>query len=163
MQQICIYTIYKCVKRHCKDKITAWAMLFQQLSRTATEWQDLKYTHTTHGTLVVTTQFHTAVKSHCMHEWTLTQIIHSSVRQYLKPCAWPAQSGQTTFCCEIVLCPLPHPISDWKSRYYCSSGVTEKGSKVHWIGHKPPLSAYHHWTTRVTGPKAPQIPHEVRH
>ena len=45
----------------------------RQLSGTATEWQTLKCTHTTHGTLIVaTTQCHTAVKSHC-NEWALKQ------------------------------------------------------------------------------------------
>ena len=140
MQQMCIYTIYKCVKCHCKDKINAWAMLFQQLSRTATEWQDLKYTHTTHGTLVVTTtQCHTAMKSHCMNGlWHKT--IHSSVWQYLKLWAWPAQKTihmmvlQT--CCGRVV--GPRSVVRW---YFAPShtllvtteagtGVPEKGSKV---------------------------------
>ena len=167
----------KCVKCYCTDMINAWAMLFQQLIWTATEWQDLKYAHTKHGTMAVTTtQCHTAVKSHCTNGlWHKT--IHSSVWQYLKMWAWPAQITihmmvlQT--CCGRVVgphsvvrwyfAPLPHPICDPRSRHCCSSVVTEKGSEVHWIEHKPPFSAYHHWTTWVTGPKALQIPHEVRH
>ena len=162
------------VRCHCTDKIISWAMLFQQLSWTGTEWQDLKYAHTTHGTLVVvttTTQCHNAVKSHCMNGlWHKN--IHSSVWWYLKLWAWPAQITirmmvlQTCFGRVVGLrsvvrwyfAPLPHPIGDPRSRHCCRSGVTEKGGEVHWIGHKPPFSAYHHWTACVTGPKAFQIP-----
>ena len=66
--------VYKC-RWHCKTNEPC--CILQQLSGTVTEWQDLQYTHTTHGTLVVTkTQFHTVVKAHCTNGVWNTILFH---------------------------------------------------------------------------------------